>query len=209
MQTASPCDASQDASTQTSDQLVSSLSLDVFPQCPHLISGCCCVQTLLPHNYSCSLTFFIRQMGRHRHKAVLVSALDRVNLVQIQRSSSAQGDIGSVSLPPLPHNYRSRTRTIPWTVPKLRSSVPAISTNCGSTCLAAAAARTRTVCPASRFQEVLPLMCFTWLTCYTCVRLLRPQLRSASSVTPQQSPVSTTLVGTHPVRSATSANKKC
>ena len=46
LQTISPCEVSQDTSTQTSDELVSSLSLgrgsaDDFPQCPHLIPGRC------------------------------------------------------------------------------------------------------------------------------------------------------------------------
>ena len=46
VQTVSPSEVSQDSSTQTSDQPVSSLSLDVavqtiFPQCMFLIPGCC------------------------------------------------------------------------------------------------------------------------------------------------------------------------
>ena len=44
VQATPPCNASQDVSTQTSDQPVSPLSFDVgsadvFPQCSHLISG--------------------------------------------------------------------------------------------------------------------------------------------------------------------------
>ena len=56
MQTTSPCDASQDASTQTSDQLVSSLSFDVVVQTSlhgiHISSLDAAVQTI-PHSTLC------------------------------------------------------------------------------------------------------------------------------------------------------------
>ena len=57
-QTTPPCDASQDASTQTSDQPVSSLcgSADDFPQCPFLIPGYCCADD--PTQYSFSGRFY-------------------------------------------------------------------------------------------------------------------------------------------------------
>ena len=61
VQTTPPCDASQDVSTQTSDQLVSSISFDVavqtsFPRYPHFISGCCRADD--PTQYSVSARFY-------------------------------------------------------------------------------------------------------------------------------------------------------
>ena len=61
VQTTPPCDASQDVSTQTSDQQVSSLTFDVavqtvFPQCPHLIFGRCRADD--PTQYSISARFY-------------------------------------------------------------------------------------------------------------------------------------------------------
>ena len=127
VQTASPCDASQNASTQTSDQPVSSLSFDVAVETSfhsvHTSSLDAAVQTL-PHS---TLSQHVStQMGSRPFSLdVFVQTPTRSTVLPLteffigcmfsndpfdrQRSSSAQGDIGSVSLPPLPDNATTCT----------------------------------------------------------------------------------------------------
>ena len=130
VQTTPPCDASQDASTQTSDQPVSSLSFDVAVQTSfhsvHTSSLDAAVQTL-PHSTlsqdvstqfgsrpasSFSVDVFVQTPKRstvlHDNSTQLpiteffIGCIFSNDPFDRQRPSSAQGDIGSVSLPPLP-----------------------------------------------------------------------------------------------------------
>ena len=93
MQTTPPCDASQDVSTQTSDQPVSSLSLDVAVQTSshsiHTSSLDAAVQTTSPSTLSQHVS---TQMGSR-----LASSFSVDEFVQTPISST------------VPHNYRSRS----------------------------------------------------------------------------------------------------
>ena len=97
VQTASPCEVSQDASTQTSDQPVSSLSLDVA------------VQTIFHSVRTSSLD-------------AAVQTLPHSTLAQDVSTRLFRLLYAVMCYTMLPHNYRSRsslldvsTRTIPWT----------------------------------------------------------------------------------------------
>ena len=130
VQTTSPCDASQDASTKTSDQPVSSLSLDVAVQTTfHSVrtsSLHAAVQTIPHRTLSQNVS---TQMGSRSTSSFSCGA-------RCFHTTTAHGVLYSM--------YLLERSSGP---PILRSSVPAISTS--STCLSAAAARTRTARHAS------------------------------------------------------------
>ena len=227
VQTASPCDASQDASTQTSDQPVSSLSFDVAVQTSfhsiHTSSLDAAVQTL---PYSTLSQDVSTQMGSRpgssfsldvfvqtpMHSTVLHDTSTQLPLTEFfigcifsndpsdrQGSSSAQGDIGSVSLPPLPD--------IATTCTLSSSSLDSDD-------------HVRTLAPRVLLQPPLGLEQYApppglEIDAHLCASHgipvkaapLRHRLRSAISVTPPQPPVCTIQVGTHPVRSATTGKR--
>ena len=172
MQTTPPCDASQDVSTQTSDQPVSSLSLDVAVQTSshsiHTSSLDAAVQTTSPSTLSQHVS---TQMGsrlassfsvdefvqtpisstvphNYRSRSSLLDASSRTILLTaktltVSAPSLVQDDIGSVS-PPLPDIVTTCTLT------RSNFDCDDLVPHACLTCLAAATAGTRTVCPASR-----------------------------------------------------------
>ena len=195
MQTASPCEVSQDSSTQTSDQPVSLISLDVAVQTSshgiHTSSLDAAVQTIPP--VPCLSTFL--------HRWVLAQ-LPRFLLMCLFRLPYA---VRCYTM--LPHNYRSRSsllavfsQTILWTAETLfvstryqyRVHVPCCSHRQDSNSL-------------HRLQASLLM-----LTCAlhphgipVTAAPLRSRLHSAISVTHPQPPACTIHVGTHHARSAT------
>ena len=227
MHTTSPCGASQDASTQTSDQPVSSLSFDVAVQTSfhsvHTSSLDAAVQTI-PHSTlsldvstqmgsrpasSCSVDVFVQTPIR---STVLHDVSTQLPLTEFfigcifsndpfdrQRSSSAQGDIGSVSPPPLPD----------------------IATTCtfSRSCLDCDDL-VRTLAPRVLLQPPPSLEQYAPppglpVDAHLCTphgipvkaAPLRPRLRLAISVTLPQPPVCTIHVGTHHARSATTGKR--
>ena len=214
-QTTPPSDASQDVSTQTSDQPVSSLSFDVAVQTPfhsvHISSLDAAVQTL-PHStqavstqissrpassFSINLTVqtLVRNIVLHDTSTQLplteffIGCIFSNDPCDRQGPSPVQDDIGGVS-PPL-------------TCTLTRSSL-----DCDD--------HVRTLAPRALLQPPPGLeqcasppglavdahLCASHGTPVNSV-LLRPRLRSAISVTPPQPPACTIHVGTHPARSAT------
>ena len=224
VQTTPPCDASQDMSTQTSDQPVSSISFDVAVQTSshgiHTSSLDAAVQTI-PHSTlsqhvstqmgsrsasSFSLDVFVQTPVRSN---VLHDAATQLPLTEFligcffsndpfyrQSSSSVQGDIGSVSLPLLP--------------------------DIGTTCTLSSSSlhsddHVRTLAPRVLLQPLPGLEQFapppglahlcTSHGILVKAAPLRPRLRSAISVTPPQPPACTIHVGTHHARSATTGKR--
>ena len=227
MQATPPCEAFQDVSTQTSDQQVSSLSFDVAVQTSphgiHISSLDAAVQTL-PHSTLCqdvstqmgsrpassfSLDVFVQTPTR---STVLHDVSTQLPLTEFfigciftndpfdrQGSSLAQGDIGSVPLPPLPD--------ITTTCTLSSSSLDSDD-------------HVRTLAPRALLQPPLGLEQYAppsglAIDAHLCTphdipveaAPLRPRLRSATSVTPPQPPACTTHVGTHPARSATTGKR--
>ena len=222
VQTASPCEVSQDSSTQTSDQPVSSLSFDVAVQtsfhsmCSSSLDAA--VQTFSHSSLSqdvstqfgsrpassFSLDVFVQTPIR---STVLHDTSTQLPLTEFfigcifcndpfdrQRSSSAQGDFGSVSLPPLPDNATTCTLSSSMTT----SSVLWLHVSCCS----------------HRLEQYAPPPGLA-IDAHLCTSHgipvkaapLRPRLRSAISVTPPQSPACTIHVGTHHARSATAGKR--
>ena len=232
MQTTSPCDASQDASTQTSDQPVSSLSFDVAVQTSfhsvHTSSLDAAVQTI-PHSTlsqdvstqmgsrpasSFSLDVFVQAPTC---STVVHGVSTQLPLTEFiigcifsnnplerqgfdrQRSSSAQGDTGSVSPPPPPD--------IAMTCTLSRSSL-----DCDDL--------VRTLAPRVLLQPPPGLEQYApppglAMDAHLCTphgipvkaAPLRPRLHSAISLTPPQPPACTIHVGTHHARSATAGKR--
>ena len=232
VQTTPPCDVSQDVSTQTSDQPVSSLSFDVAVQTSfhsvHTSFLDAAVQTI-PHSTlsqhvstqmgsrsasSFSVDVFvqtpIRSTVLHDVSTQLPltelfigcifskDPLDRQNF-DCQRPSSAQDDIGSVSLPPLPDIVTTCTLTrsnldcddlVRTLAPRaLLQPPPGLEQYAPPPGLAIDA--------HSRTPHGIPVK----------AALLRPRLRSAISVTLPQPPACTVHVGTHHARSATTGKR--
>ena len=232
VQTTSPCDASQDASMQTSDQPVSSLSFDVAVQTSfhsvHTSSLDAAVQTMPQSTLSLDVS---TQMGSRpassfsvdvfvqtpTRSTVLHDTSTQLPLTEFfigcifsndpldrqgydrPRSSSAQGDIGSVSPPPLPD--------IATTCTLSKSSLDSDD-------------HVRTLAPRVLLQPPPVLEQYApspglAIDAHLCASHgipvkaapLRPRLRSAISVTPPQPPACTIHVGTHPARSATTGKR--
>ena len=100
VQTTPPCDGSQDVSTQTSDQQVSSISFDVA------------VQTSSHDIHTSSLDAAVQRIPHSTFS----------QHVSTQMGSRSASSFSVLCYTMLPHNYRSRsslldvsTRTIPWT----------------------------------------------------------------------------------------------
>ena len=226
-QTTPPSDASQDVSTQTSDQPVSSLSSDVAVQTPfhsvHISSLDAAVQTL-PHSTasqdvstqmgarpasSFSIGVFVQTPIR---STVLHDVATQLPITEFfigcifsndpfdrQGSSSAQGDTGSAS-PPQPPD-------IPTTCSLSNSSLDRDGH------VRTMAPRVLLQPPPGLEQYALPPglaidahLCTTHGTPVTAAQL-RPRPCSAISVTLPQPPVCTIHVGTHSVRSATTCKR--
>ena len=223
VQTTPPCDASQDVSTQTSDQPVSPLSFDVAVQTSshgiHISSLDAAVQTI-PHS---TLSQHVStQMGSRSASSFSVDVfvhdvstqpplteffigcvfsndpLDRQNFNR-QRPSSVQDDIGSVSPPLLPDIVTTCTLT-------------SSSLDCDDL--------VRTLAPRALLQPPPGLEQYApppglAIDAHLCTphginvktAPLRPRLRSAISVTPPQPPACTIHVGTHHARSATTGKR--
>ena len=138
----------KDASTQTSDQPVSSLSFDVAVQTSfHSVHTSSLDAARQKLHAVLPLRTFPHRWVLAKLPRVLLTCLSRLpyavgciflnGLVDRQRSSSAQGDIDSVSLPPFPDIATTCT---------LSSS----SHDFGPTCLAVASVGSPTVYTASR-----------------------------------------------------------
>ena len=227
VQTTAPCDAFQDVSTQTSDQPVSSLSLDVAVQTSfhsvYTSSLDAAVQTL-PHSTlsqdastqsgsrpasSFSLDVFVQTPVRN---TVLHDTSTQLPITEFfigcifsndpfdrQSSSSVQGDIGGVPLPPLP----DIATTCTLSSSSLHSDDPV-----------------RTLAPCALLQPPPGLEQFTppsglaiGAQLHTphgipaTAAPLRSPLRSTISVTLPQPPACTIHVGTHHARSATTGKR--
>ena len=227
VQTTPPSDASQDVSTQTSDQPVSSLSFDVAVQTSfhsvHTSSLDAAVQTL-PHStvsqgvstQMCSrpassfsldaaVQTPIRSTVSHDTSTQLplteffIGCLFSNDPFDRQCSSSAQGDIGSVSLPPLPDIATSCTLSsssldsddhVRTLAPRVLLQPPPGLEQYASPPGLAIDAHLRTI-------HGIPVKAAP----------LRPRVRSAISVTLPRPPARTIHVGTHPVRSATTGKR--
>ena len=227
VQTTLPSAASQDVSTQKSDRPVSSLSFDTAVQTPfhsvHTSPLDAAVQTL-PH--STASQDVSTQMGTCPASSLsldapvqtpLRSTVSHETSTQLplteffigcifsndpfdrQGSSSAQGDTGSASPPQPPdiattcslssssldrdgHVHTMAPRVLLQPPPGLEQYAPPPGLD-----------NDAHLCASHGFPvKAAPL---------------RPRLCSAISVTPPQSPVSTTHVGTHPLRSATTGKR--
>ena len=226
VQTTPPTDASQDVSTQTSDQPVYSLSFDVAVQTSfhsvHTSSLDALVQTIPHSTVSQDVS---TQMGARPASSFSLDAavqtptrstVSHDTSTQLppteffigcifssypfdrQGSSSAQGDIGSAS-PPLPD----------------------IATTCSlSSSSLDRDDHVRTLAPRVLLQPPPGLEQYAPppgldIDAHLCASHgkpvkaapLRPRLCSAMSVTPPQPPACTIHVGTHPVRSATTGKR--
>ena len=181
MQTLPHSTLSQDVSTQMGSRPASSFSLDVFVQTPTRSTVLHDTSTQLP------LTEFF------------IGCIFSNDLFDRQRSSSAQGDIGSVSLPPLPDIATT-------------CSLSMSSLDCDDL--------VRTLAPRVLLQPPPGLEQYApppGLAIDAHLRTphgipvkaapLRPRLRSAISVTPPQLPACTIHVGTHHARSATTGKR--
>ena len=181
MQTLPLCTLSQDASTQSGSCPASLFSLDVFVQTP--------LRSTVLHDTSTQLPiteFFIGCIFSN-------DPFDR------QSSSSVQGDVGSVPLPPLP----DIATTCTLSSSSLYSNDPV-----------------RTLAPCALLQPPPGLEQFTphsglaiGAQLHTphgipaTAAPLRSRLRSTISVTPPQPPACTIHVGTHPARSAATGKR--
>ena len=184
VQTTPPCEVSQDASTQPSDQPVSSLSLNVTVQtishATHTSSLDAAVQTI-PHS---TLSQHVStQMGSRSASMCLFRLL-----------------YAAMRHTMLPHNYRSRsslldvsTRTIPWTAKTLFVS-PRHQYKVHVPC-----------CSRRQDSNSQPHLLILLLALTCLLHMVAPTISFPSHAL--QPPVSTTLVGTHPVRSAKSAKR--
>ena len=232
VQTTPPCDASQDVSTQTSDQPVSSITFDVAVQTSfhrvHTSSLYAAAQTI-PHS---TLSQHVStQMGSRQASSFSVDVfvqtpirstvlhdvatqlplteffigctfsnvpLDRQNFDR-QRSSSAQGDIGTASPPRLPDIVTTCTLTrsnldcddlVRTLAPRaLLQPPPGLEQNAPPPGLAIDA---HSCAPHGIPVKAAPP---------------RPRLRSAISGTPPTAPACTIHVGTHHARSATTGKR--
>ena len=186
VQTASPCEISQDAATQTSDQPGSSLSLDVAVQtifrsvCSSSLDAA--VQTLSQSSLSQDVS---TQFGSRPASSFSVGASMQTSAHSVvQLDAATQLDLTEFLIGwifsdnPLDRRHPFcqsppsvlGSHVVPLPPPGLEQSVPSPEL------------------PAS-------------LQSRTNI--------SSSSCPTQQSPVSTTHVGTHPVRTASSANRRC
>ena len=183
MQTTPPSDASQDVSTQTSDQPVSSLSFDVAVQTSfHSVQSSsldAAVQTL-PHSTvsqdvstqmgarpDSSFSLDAAVQSRHRYKAILVVS----HCLHFLTSPDSDDHVRSLA----PRVLLQRPLGLEQYAPPPGLDIDADL--CASHGIPVKAAR------------------------------LRPRLRSAISVTPPQPLVCTIHVGAHPVRSATTGKR--
>ena len=141
--------------------------------------------TILPHNY--------------RSRSSLLDVSSRTILLTRQRSSSAQGDIGSVSLPPLPDIATTCTLSSSSldSDDHVRTLAPRVLLQ-----------------PPPGLEEYAPPRGLA-IDAHLCTSHgmpvkaapLRHRLRSAISVTPPQPPACTIHVGTHHARSATTGKR--
>ena len=174
-----PCRRSH--TTQMGSRPASSFSIDVFVQTP--------IRSTVLHDTSTQLPiteFFIGCIFSN-------DPFDR------QRSSSAQGDIGSASLPPLPDIATTCTLS---------------SSSLDSDDLFRTLAPRALLQPPPGLEQFAPPPGLA-IDAHLCTphgipvtaAPLRPQLRSAISVTPPQPPACTIHVGTHYARSATAGKR--
>ena len=232
VQTSSPCDASQDASTQTSDQPVSSLSFDVAVQTSfhsvHTSSLDAAVQTI-PHS---TLSQDVStQMGSRSASSFSVDVF-----VQTPTRSTVLHDV-STQLPlteffigcifsndPLDRQNFNRQR--PSSVQNDIGSVsPPLLPDIVTTCTLSSSSldsedHVRTMAPRALLQPPPGLEQYAphpglAIDAHLCTphgipvkaAPQRPRLRSAISVTPPQPPACTIHVGTHYARSATTGKR--
>ena len=229
VQTTSPCDAFQDVSTQTSDQPVTPLSFDVAVQTSFHTSFLDAAVQTIPHSTlsqhvstqigsrsasSFSVDVFvqtpIRSTVLHDVSTQLPltefftgcifsnDPLDRQNFVR-QSPSSVQDDIGSVS-PPL--------------FPDIVTICTLARSNLDCDDLVRTLAPCALLQPPPGLEQCAPPPGLA-IDAHSCsphgipvkAAPLRPQLRSAISVTPPQLPACTVHVGTHHARSATAGKR--
>ena len=225
-QTTPPSDASQDVSTQTSDQPVSSLSSDVAVQTPfhsvHISSLDATVQTI-PHS---TLSQHVsKQMGSRSASSFSVDMF-----VQTPIRSTVLHDV-AIQLPITefftgcifsndPLDRQNFVRQSPSSVqddivsdsPSLTCTLTRSSLDCDD--LVRTLAPRTLLQPPPGLEQLAPPpglaihahLCTTHGTSVTAAPL-RSLLRSAISVTPPQPPACTIHVGTHPVRSATTGKR--
>ena len=226
VQTTPPCDASQDVSTQTSDQPVSSLSFDVAVQTSshsiHTSSLDAAVQTI-PHS---TLSQHVStQMGSRSASSFSVDVF-----VQTPIRSTVLHDVATqlplteffigciFSNDPLDRQNFDRQRPssvqddIGSVSPSLTCTLTRSSLDCDDL--------VRTLAPRALLQPPPGLEQYApppglAIDAHLCTphgipvtaAPLRPRLRSAISVTPPQPPACTIHVGTHHARSATTGKR--
>ena len=226
LQTTPPCDASQDVSTQTSDQPVSSISFDVAVQTSshgiHTSSLDAAVQTI-PHS---TLSQHVStQMGSRSASSFSVDMF-----VQTPIRSAVLHDVATqlplteffigciFSNDPLDrHNFvRQSPSSVQDDIGSDSSSLTCTLTRSSLDCddLVRTLAPRALLQPPPGLEQFAPPpglaidahLCTTHGTSVTAAPL-RPRLRSAISVTPPQPPACTIHVGTHHARSATTGKR--
>ena len=197
VQTTPPCGVSQDVSTQTSDQPVSSLSFDVAGQTSshgvHKLSLDAAVQTI---SHSTPSQHVSTQVSSRSASSFSVDIFLQTPIRSVVRHDVA------MQLP-ITEFFAGFILERSSGLSKLCSSVSVISTR--TTCLAAATARTRTARPAFWSRCWFSLAHYTWriyCSCNSTSSATFSYLSCASTASCLYHPV-----GSHHLRSATTGNR--